>query len=181
MNITAVEIDEMIFKLAKNWFNFIIDERLKVKIADGLKFLEESVNEEKKFKMIIIDVNGNDTTAGLSCPPKEFLEPAVLDTVSKCLDVNGLFILNFVCRDRNLRPKVIENLKKKFSSVTSMKIHSIVNEILICSTIEKDHERWKKELEKSVEDLNKRVRDINLRVNDLVESKYVFEDFTIEV
>lgn len=39
--IKAVDIDPEIYEIAKNWFNLTEDKKLKVEIADGIKFIEK--------------------------------------------------------------------------------------------------------------------------------------------
>jgi hypothetical protein len=47
----------------------------------------------------MLDVDSKDVTSGMSCPPQEFVSPETLERINKCLEPNGLFILNLVCRN----------------------------------------------------------------------------------
>ena len=41
-NIDAVEIDECIANVAKDWFGLKEDDRLRIHIADGLKYIDDA-------------------------------------------------------------------------------------------------------------------------------------------
>jgi spermidine synthase len=128
---TVVEIDEAIYEVAKKFYELCENGNLKVVIDDGLRFLKGS-DERQKFKSIVFDVDSKDSSVGISCPPAAFLEPEILESLKKVLDENGVFILNLVCRDENLRTTIIATLKEKFASVYSFKLDEDVNEIFYC-------------------------------------------------
>lgn len=130
VNITAVEIDPEIVKIAKEHFGLVEDgNRLEVVIDDGLKFLKPS---ERQFQTILFDVDSKDQSLGISCPPKAFLEPETLDAVKLSLPSDGIFILNFVCRDSDIRMQTVNTLKEIFPAVYSYKLEEDVNEIFYC-------------------------------------------------
>lgn len=116
----------------------------------------------------------------MSCPPVQFLDQDVLNTVQSCIRENGtekicslqitwrffnqfrlylhfspgIFVLNLVCRDEKLRDQVLNDLKKTFKSVVSYKLDEDVNEILYCQNVEYDSKRWCDAMEKSAKHLN---------------------------
>lgn len=117
----------------------------------------------------------------MSCPPVQFLDQDVLNTVQSCIRENGnntnpliassskispnsrlfkltlfagIFILNLVCRDEKLRDQVLSDLKTTFKSVVSYKLDEDVNEILYCQNVEYDAKRWNEAMEKSAKHLN---------------------------
>ena len=69
---------------------------MSVSIQDGLQYFKDC---EEKFEVIMLDVDSKDITSGMSCPPKQFVLEESLQRINKCLQPNGLFILNLVCRD----------------------------------------------------------------------------------
>lgn len=87
----------------------------------------------EQFHAILFDVDNKDTSIGMSCPPKEFLEQDVLKNVRKLLHPNGLFVLNLVLRNKALRPKIIENLAVNFNLLKNCDVKDELNEILICA------------------------------------------------
>lgn len=111
-NITAVDIDPSILTVATDYFGLQQDNRLKVVIDDGIEFLKKAVkngNLKKKIKLagptvfikmlylqsgqsykaVLLDVDSKDPTLGMSCPPVQFLEQEVLDTIKVCIRETG--------------------------------------------------------------------------------------------
>lgn len=82
----------------------------------------------------MFDVDSKDTSLGMSCPPKEFIQESVLRTVHKVLHQNGLFVLNLVLRDKGLRPRIMEVLEDIYEQVYSYTVDEDLNEILVCTT-----------------------------------------------
>lgn len=80
----------------------------------------------------MFDVDSKDSSIGMSCPPKPFVEPEFLLCVSKCLKDGGIFVLNITCRDPTLRSEVVTDIKKVFQDVLSYQIPQEVNEIFLC-------------------------------------------------
>lgn len=155
LKITAVEIDKVMLKVATEYFNLILDDRMKVEIADGIQFIKDAATCGKTYKAILFDVDSKDTTIGMSCPPKQFLDISVLKAVAACLVENGLFILNLVSRDKNLKQKAKDDLKLIFQSIAYYIIQDEVNEIIVCSIGRNDLKEWKNKLKLAITDLNK--------------------------
>ena len=90
INLTVVELDKEMLQVSKCWFNLNTrHENLDVIIDDGIKFLQKCAQDGKKFNIILFDVDSKDVSSAISCPPKEFLEPATLSNAQKCLATNG--------------------------------------------------------------------------------------------
>lgn len=155
LKITAVEIDKAMLKVATEYFNLVLDDRMKVEIADGIQYIKNVAASETKYKAILFDIDSKDTTVGMSCPPKQFLEMSVLNAVAACLTKNGLFILNLVSRDKNLKQKAKDDLKSVFQSITCHPIQDEINEIVMCSIEKQNPKEWKNRLRLAAIDLNK--------------------------
>ncbi|KAL6262444.1 hypothetical protein P5V15_007530 [Pogonomyrmex californicus] len=155
LKITAVEIDNAMLKVATEYFNVVLDDRMKVEIADGIRYIKDVAISETKYKAILFDIDSKDTTIGMSCPPKQFLEISVLKAVAACLTKDGLFILNLVSRDKSLKQKVKDDLKSVFQSIACHAIQDEVNEIVMCSIEKHNPKEWRNKLRLAVIDLNK--------------------------
>ncbi|OAD58257.1 Methyltransferase-like protein 13, partial [Eufriesea mexicana] len=138
LKITAIEIDEKMLKVATDYFGLILDDRMKVEIADGIQVIKETAISGKKYRAILFDVDNKDTTVGMSCPPKQFLELPIIKSVADCLTNDGFFILNLVCRDRNIKKKVKNDLKTIFQFMVCYSVQHVVNEVIICSVNQND-------------------------------------------
>lgn len=174
LKITAVDIDNAMLKMATEYFNLILDDRMKVEIADGIQFIKDAATCEKKYKAILFDVDSKDTTVGMSCPPKQFLELSLLKTVTTCLTEDGLFILNLVSRDKNLKQRAKDELNSVFQSLACYTIQDEVNEIVMCSVEKHDSKEWKNKFELAVINLNKQAA-----VRKLVSFKEAFNVSTL--
>ncbi|XP_012273938.1 methyltransferase-like protein 13 isoform X2 [Orussus abietinus] len=132
IKLVAVDIDELMLHVATDYFGLVQNEKLRVVISDGIEFLKQAANEDKKFTAILFDVNGKDNSLGMSCPPKEFLEDSTLQLVQECLATNGVFVLNLACRDENLAQNVLEKLRKIFRAVMSWGLQGAFNRVVLC-------------------------------------------------
>ncbi|XP_070166098.1 eEF1A lysine and N-terminal methyltransferase homolog [Polyergus mexicanus] len=155
LKITAVEIDNAMLKMATEYFNLILDDRMTVEIADGIRFIKDAAACEKKYKAVLFDIDSKDTTVGMSCPPKQFLDLSVLKAVATCLTKDGLFILNLVSRDKNLKQKAKDDLNSIFQSLACYAIQDEVNEIVMCSIEKHDSNEWRSKLKLAAMSLNK--------------------------
>lgn len=172
--ITAVEIDPIMLEVAEQFFELKQDNRFHVVIDDGVEFLERCVADKEKsikFSAILFDVDSKDLTLGMSCPPKSFLESNVIKAVKSLIGKDGVFVLNLVCRDDQLRENVIGDLKKYFSAVLGYKLDEDVNEVIYCtnSTHVGNLDKWKKSFVSSARNLNSQARESKLCKEDMVD------------
>lgn len=68
----------------------------------------------RSFKAILFDVDSKDSTVGMSCPPVQFLEQEVLNTVQSCIRENGIiklssnqFIFKFFLKNISFYPYIV--------------------------------------------------------------------------
>ncbi|KAJ8933713.1 hypothetical protein NQ314_013843 [Rhamnusium bicolor] len=131
-NLVAVDIDEDMLKIAIDWFGFHQDDKLIAKIQDGLDYLKETSEKGEKLDAVLFDIDSKDTSVGMSCPPRQFLEKNCLGYIVKIIGDTGLFVLNIVLRDKSLRPSIFNNLKNHFKTILSYKLEEDLNEVIIC-------------------------------------------------
>lgn len=104
----------------------------------------------EKYDAVLFDVDSKDTSLGMSCPPKEFLEINTLKNVRNLLHQNGLFILNLVLRNKSLRPKILKDLESNFRLVKNFEIEEDLNEIFVSTVNNVKHDLFKKEFDDSL-------------------------------
>ena len=126
---TVVELDPDIVDVAKNWFGFQENERMKLIVGDGLDVLRET---SKNYDIVVFDIDSKDTSKPLSCPPPVFIDEKSLKCVKAMLFTGGLFVLNLVCRHQQVNEEVIKLIQQMFPEVWKIDIENEVNEILIC-------------------------------------------------
>ena len=114
--VDGVEIDPEMIELAKRYFGFRPNDKLKAHVADGLEFVKSLSSsgtiffsnifiyfiQVEKFKIfaltderygcIMLDVDCKDRSLGMSCPPPSFVEMSFISTIKACLNTNGKFL-----------------------------------------------------------------------------------------
>ncbi|KAK9680381.1 Methyltransferase domain [Popillia japonica] len=161
-------IDEDMLKIATEWFGFHQDEKLTVDISDGIDFIGQGVKKESKWNAILFDVDSKDTTIGMSCPPKQFLEDELLKNVASILTIDGAFILNMVLRDTTLRSPIIKKLQSNFKTIASYKLEEDLNEVVICFKEDMTREKLVTLFRSSCKEINK-----FMKTNGLPKEEYV--------
>ncbi|XP_060630351.2 eEF1A lysine and N-terminal methyltransferase [Anolis sagrei] len=156
--IDVVEIDPAMLEVATHWFGFSQDDRLKVHIADGLAYVASLATKAlSSYDVIMFDVDSKDSTLGMSCPPPAFVEKSFLQKTRSLLKMEGIFILNLVCRDSVLREAALATLKETFPFLYACKIEGEVNEILFCQQQTK-HKLSLMEVQETAQILEKALR-----------------------
>ncbi|KAH7290351.1 hypothetical protein KP509_30G043900 [Ceratopteris richardii] len=152
--IEVIELDPVIGDLAKRYFGFVEDDRMKLHIGDGLSILGErtkgngingqfisNVSSEHEMKsndvnvidqlhILIIDADSDDPSSGMSCPPVEFLEESFLLAAKRKLCEGGMLVINLVARAKAPHSTVPDKLKKVFAEVYSLEVDEDVNRVL---------------------------------------------------
>ncbi|KAI9075741.1 hypothetical protein K1719_042227 [Acacia pycnantha] len=156
MHIEAVELDPVIVDIARGYFNFAEDERLKVHVADGIQFVNDievavSTTTEvstspshsnshcitshvegeggSKVDIIVIDVDSSDPSLGMTCPAPDFLDESFLKTAKAKLSEQGLFVVNLVSRSQAIKDRVLVRMEEVFSHLFCLQLDEDVNEV----------------------------------------------------
>ncbi|KAK4387993.1 eEF1A lysine and N-terminal methyltransferase [Sesamum angolense] len=136
LEIEVVELDPVVRDVARDYFGFREDERLKVHVTDGIEFVREKAdsgaegNGSCEIDTLIVDVDSSDSSSGLTCPAADFVDESFLLTVKNSLSEQGLFIINLVSRSSAAKVAVYSRLKKVFSNLFSLQLEEDVNEVI---------------------------------------------------
>lgn len=141
-------------KIATEYFDLTLDDNMKVEIIDGIQFIKDVAICGRKYKAILFDIDSKDTSIGMSCPPKQFLDISILKAVATCLTENGVFIMNLVSRDQTLKQKAKDDLNSVFESIASYAIQDEVNEIVISCMKKNNSKEWEDKFRVAMIDLN---------------------------
>ncbi|KAK9510037.1 hypothetical protein O3M35_004910 [Rhynocoris fuscipes] len=152
--ITAIDIDPDMLFVATEYFGLVEDKQLIVQIKDGLDFINESYDNGLKYDVVMYDVDNKTVITGLSCPPQSFVEQDILNKVKGLLTPTGVFVLNLVCRDKNIRRDIYKRIEKTFETVGSVKLEDDLNEIIFCWT------KTKLEFKSTIATASNKFRDI---------------------
>lgn len=135
LKIVVVEIDETMYEVAQKWFDFQSSSsnrvQVEVVIDDGLEFIRNKASDGQ-FDFIIFDVDCKNAQLGVSCPPEEFVDESFLSIVKSRLTLNGIFALNLVARNENIKKDVYSRLNSQFTTCWQLSIECDLNEIIFC-------------------------------------------------
>lgn len=198
LSLDVVELDPTVAEVAKECFGFQEDARMHLHIAEGVQFVRDrlaeaqkgkekdnnnnnntSVDPEKCYNIIIVDVDSKDVTVGMSCPPAAFLEPTFMDAVQSLLHPAGsLLVYNLACRSQSLLSSTLESLGKRFAQVCAAQAEEDINKVAAC--LPKKVEDCKKVVEEGVGALLKDAKAWDKDVFDLKEMAALIYDLAQE-
>uniref|UniRef100_A0A7I4YUI2 PABS domain-containing protein n=1 Tax=Haemonchus contortus TaxID=6289 RepID=A0A7I4YUI2_HAECO len=98
VNITVVEIDPTMVKMAYKWFGVVDSETHHTIVQDGKEFLEQAYNQERKFDIVVIDACAS-YSSPLLCPADPFQDAIILRKVKKMLTKTGTLIVDLLSTD----------------------------------------------------------------------------------
>ncbi|KAF8016204.1 hypothetical protein BT93_H1650 [Corymbia citriodora subsp. variegata] len=158
IHVEVVELDPLVVSLAREYFDFIENDRMKVHITDGIEFVRrvastvapvgdaeidrkengnlktlQSPDSESfldEIDILVVDVDSEDPSSGLSCPAADFVEEPFLKDAKNSISKQGLFVVNLVSRSTEIKEMVISRLKTVFNHLYSLQLKEDVNEIL---------------------------------------------------
>jgi spermidine synthase len=127
LRLDIVELDPEIVSVAKDWFMFEEDDLTTAHIGDGLDFVKKASAEvakaavagaktllSKTWDVVIVDVDAKDSSSGMTCPPKSFIESGFLEEVSSILSPDGMMLMNVSARSQTNFNLAVENISQCF-------------------------------------------------------------------
>jgi spermidine synthase len=136
LNIKVIEIDKSMMNIAIQWFelktsNNSNNVKIEVEIEDGLKYISSRNPRIESYDFIVFDVDSKEINVGMSCPPLPFVETEFLEKVNSLLkERNGVFVLNLVARNQDIKKDVYNQIKSVFNSYFVVDIKQELNEII---------------------------------------------------
>ncbi|KAI3794952.1 hypothetical protein L1987_37593 [Smallanthus sonchifolius] len=189
LQVEAVELDPVVVDIARDYFGFRDDERLKVHVTDGIKFVGdvstkshssngsrrelEAVGEcIDRVDILIVDVDSPDSSSGMTCPAADFVEESFLKTVKNSLSEEGLFVINLVSRSPAIKEMVTSRMKGVFSKLFSLQLEEDVNEVIFALNSEgheppEPYSELQKLLKVKHPEMNKSIIDSAMKIKSL--------------
>uniref|UniRef100_A0A7I4YSS9 Methyltranfer_dom domain-containing protein n=1 Tax=Haemonchus contortus TaxID=6289 RepID=A0A7I4YSS9_HAECO len=138
-NITAVEIDPIVVKMAYKWFGVVDSEFHHTVVQDGKVFLEQAYNQGRKFDIVVIDACGS-YSSPLLCPADPFQDAIILGKIKKMLTKSGTLIVDLLSEDYTeignyVWKKFLQMLKSLFPVCVMMNIRDRDNIVVTCTTM----------------------------------------------
>jgi spermidine synthase len=87
-NITAVEIDTAVTKVAKKYFGLKTSDKLKVAEKDARVFVKRALRKKQKFDLVVLDAFNGDYI------PEHLMTKEFLEEVRSLLNENGVVVAN---------------------------------------------------------------------------------------
>ncbi|EPB72794.1 hypothetical protein ANCCEY_08130 [Ancylostoma ceylanicum] len=88
LNITAIDIDPVMKRIAERWFEFEESPLSRIIVEDGIVYAEEAAKKGETYDAVLLDLSDNQK-AELIAPIKEFLTDKVAATLSSILKESG--------------------------------------------------------------------------------------------
>ncbi|CAJ0597599.1 unnamed protein product [Cylicocyclus nassatus] len=131
LNVTVVEIDPVMKKVAIKWFGFVESPLHRIVVDDGVRYIHDAAKRGEKYDALIIDVSYN-MPLPMIAPIKEFLEDDLI--VSMRTITTGGVIVNIVTRRGHSQEagKALFRYSRHFPSCYFMNYQK--NKMLFCST-----------------------------------------------
>ncbi|KAK6045852.1 hypothetical protein COOONC_16643 [Cooperia oncophora] len=94
VNITAVDIDDVVMNVATKWFGVVDSKYHHSLIQDGVEFVENAIKEGRKFDVVAIDACDN--YPHMPCPAEPFRSGKFLEKLREVMTDKGTLIVNLL-------------------------------------------------------------------------------------
>lgn len=109
LDLDCVDIDAEVVAVAQRFFGFAPDAKLRVHIADGRRFVEES---RTRYDLIILDAYNSDDV------PLHLATAEYLRAVQQRVAPGGVVVSNLICEELNkLYPRMLRTYQEVFADV----------------------------------------------------------------
>ena len=123
MNLDVVDIDPIVVQVAKEFFGFREDDRLRAYAEDGRKFIEQ---RPRRYDIIFLDAFGAENVP-YHLATREFLE-----SVRAALTPEGIVVGNIWSRSSNpLYDSMVRTYQEVFPEVTIFHVRGVSNRIVV--------------------------------------------------
>lgn len=133
MVIEVIEIDGVMVALARELFDLVTDDRLTVKVADGLQYVSNCASSGTSYNCVMVDVDNKDSTTGMSCPPEPFVTDEFLSCLRDIVRPGGVAVVNVSCRQAQLRQHALDAIRGAFGHASRMRSPEDVNETVVAA------------------------------------------------
>ncbi|PAV75718.1 hypothetical protein WR25_11679 [Diploscapter pachys] len=135
MQITAIELEQVVAELAEKWFGVKNDTSRQTLIRDDLKFVEEAEQTGLSYDVIFLDAC--DLDKFVPCPAKNFRNPKIVKTMKKLLTNTGVLIVNMLPMkdDEEQLESAMKVFTDTFPSCLKFRLAREVNLVLACTKL----------------------------------------------
>ncbi|KAK6757357.1 hypothetical protein RB195_015279 [Necator americanus] len=142
LNITVVDIDPVMKRVAEKWYGFQESNLHRIVIDDGIEYSRKASEKGEKFDAILLDLCTNERRP-LLCPIEEFLTETALESLASILSDTGAVIVNIIkgneYKDAKNEPKKVQKRFQNHFAACSM-LYNGNEEMLFCFNKIEPHE-----------------------------------------
>lgn len=157
--VVGVEMDEVVLRVARQYFGLEDGEFLQVSVGDAIEFLEKLARQivgknpdsfgacslkdgnfldnsdrvDNKFDVIMVDLDSGDARNGTSAPPLEFVRKDVLLAARLILSDFGIFVMNVIPPNRSFYDMLIQEFRDVFQELYEIDVGNEENFVLIAT------------------------------------------------
>ncbi|KAK6760019.1 hypothetical protein RB195_021517 [Necator americanus] len=138
IDVTVVDIDPVMKRIAEKWFNFEHSPLHRIVIDDGVRYVHEAAKKGLKYNAILLDVCYN-VRLPMMCPIEEFLTDDVIAAMRAITSETGVVIVNIITTKQatNAADQVNFLFSRHFPSCYLMS-DGVIDRMLFCSAKEKN-------------------------------------------
>ncbi|EEF31494.1 conserved hypothetical protein [Ricinus communis] len=148
----GVEMDDEVFRVARQYFG-LENSEIQVFIGDAMEYLEtfasrgsssnlvcnkieedyvnHSISFDPKFDVIMVDLDSNDPTTGISAPPLELIQRHVLSALHSIICDYGILIMNVIPPSRPFFDTLVSKLQEFFHELFEIDVGNGENTVLV--------------------------------------------------
>jgi spermidine synthase len=137
LELDVVELDPAVVRVAGEFFGFAPGPRCRLFVEDGLAFVQRAaarVREDAaaalRYDAMVVDVNAQDLSVGMTFPPTSFVTRAFLSEVRECLAPAGVAVYNVVARSVPVWEETLAAFEAVFARVGVLEAEAYVNRVV---------------------------------------------------
>lgn len=140
--VVAVEADEVVLSVAKEYFGLRESEMVNFCVGDGIELVERNAFSSKDlnlnvvnaiFDVIMVDLDSSDARIGTSAPPLEFVRKSVLLAAREIISRNGVLIINVIPPNKSFYETVVTKVQQVFKELYELDVGNGENVVLVAS------------------------------------------------
>ncbi|CAJ0591190.1 unnamed protein product [Cylicocyclus nassatus] len=139
LNVTVVDIDPVMKKVATKWFGFTESPLHRIIVDDGVRYIHDAARRGEKYDVLIIDLCYN-IPLPMMCPIMEFLDDGLITSMKAITAETGAVIVNIITEQKH--SKKVEDIvysiySRHFPSCYFIE-HYAKEKMLFCSAKENE-------------------------------------------
>lgn len=139
--VVGVEADEVVLRVARQYFGLKDDESVRVCLGDGVELIKKLCSTDKileiddcfhgKFDVIMVDLDSSDAKIGTSAPPVELTNKSILLQARMILHEQGILVMNVIPNAVSFYETLVDTFREVFEEIYEIDVGNGENYVLI--------------------------------------------------